>query len=205
MYIPNPTIYIELTMDCTNTSRFLPWHCQQCWHKRWLWIPRHWFQMHRPNSDTDGILSRTRWSNRIAELSEDVLRIPTTFHVGPKFAFENQLLIPTTDPGPPINLASTFSAPAEYFQWQERIAGSDKMWNDIILKNVLSITKNDRTKGRVKDALPDWSLATLNSGSFFIFDFHPATITIMHELTHSAMAMGPGNEISMLIPSRTIG
>lgn len=126
-------------------------------------------------------------------------RISPTLVIKPEWVFEDQLLIPleTQDLGfDSTAFATTFYPSTEF---QKQLTGSDKIWNDITMRKVLPITANDPTKGLVKDALPNWSPENLNNGyskPFSLLNFHPATITVMHELTHS-IAMGPDNAIGM--------
>jgi hypothetical protein len=89
-------------------------------------------------------------------------------------------------------LAKTFSPDADGLEWQKFYTGSDKPWSDIMLLEVLSITENGQ--GRVKDVMKDWSISALTEEKFTLLNFDAATITVMHELTHT-IAMGLGNEI----------
>ena len=93
---------------------------------------------------------------------------------------------------PKHSYAVSFTPDDEDRQLQKELTGSDKPWNDIILLGLLSSTRVGQ--GRVKDVVKDWSIKSLAEQKFTLFNFEPATITIMHELTHS-MAMGLGNEI----------
>jgi hypothetical protein len=79
---------------------------------------------------------------------------------------------------------------------QQRLAGSDKSWADIVMQTVLSDTANNPEKGLFVNAVRDWSLETLTRERFSLFNIDPTTITVMHELTHS-IAMGIGNDIGM--------
>ena len=113
--------------------------------------------------------------------------------------FENQFLMPLKKyikpPHGQANLAFTFCPSTVSLKWQKQLTGSGKPWCDIVLQGVLS-NPLGRTKGRVKDAVRDWSVATLTRKHFSLFDIEPATITIMHELTHS-IAMGLDEVIRM--------
>jgi hypothetical protein len=53
---------------------------------------------------------------------------------------------------------------------QEQLTGSDKPWSDIVLLGLLSDTSTDRSKGLVKDAVRDWSSATLTRNHFSDID-----------------------------------
>ena len=128
-------------------------------------------------------------------------RISPTLVIKPEWVFKDQLLIPLETPdlgSDNTAFATTLYPSPQFFEFQKLMTGSDKIWNDITMREVLPITANDPTKGLVKDALPNWSPETLNDYSkpFSLLNFHPATITVMHELTHS-MAMGPDNAIGM--------
>ena len=79
---------------------------------------------------------------------------------------------------------------------QQLVAGSNKLWDDIVMQRVLSETANNPEKSRFKDAVRDWSLETLTAQRFSLFNIDPATITVMHELTHS-IAIGVENVIGM--------
>jgi hypothetical protein len=79
---------------------------------------------------------------------------------------------------------------------QKRLTGSGTEWNDIVLQKVLSDTATGKTKGLVKDVVNDWSIDSLTEQDFSLLNFNAATMTIMHELTHST-AMGLGKNISM--------
>ena len=79
---------------------------------------------------------------------------------------------------------------------QQLVAGSNKLWADIVMQGVLSDTANNPEKGRFKDAVRDWSLETLTTDRFSLFNIDPATMTVMHELTHS-IAIGVENAIGM--------
>ncbi|KAN0070385.1 hypothetical protein V8E54_011254 [Elaphomyces granulatus] len=93
-------------------------------------------------------------------------------------------------------LAFTFSLSTRMTEVQQRLAGSDKSWADIVMQTVLSDTANNPEKGLFVDAVRDWSLETLTRERFSLFNIDPTTITVMHELTHS-IAMGIGNDIGM--------
>ncbi|OXV12203.1 hypothetical protein Egran_00036 [Elaphomyces granulatus] len=108
----------------------------------------------------------------------------------------DQLLIPVADieSSPSQSLAFTFYFSTKTIEIQQQLAGSNKLWADIIMKRVLSDTAGNPEKGRFKDAVRDWSLETLTRKRFSLFNIDPATITVMHELTHS-IAIGVENAI----------
>jgi hypothetical protein len=106
-----------------------------------------------------------------------------------------QFLFPTKDIKSSPTLAFTFYFSTITMEIQQQATGSNKLWDDIVLQRVLS-DANDPEKDRFKDAVPDWSLETLTRQRFSLFNIEPATITVMHELTHS-IAMGIENSIGM--------
>jgi hypothetical protein len=114
---------------------------------------------------------------------------------GQKYIIDNALLypsIPSTGP----RLATTVCSNTKFLLWQQQVTGSDIAWNDIILIGVLLDTADGRLKGLVKDVVNDWSIDSLTEQGFNLVNVEAATITVMHELTHST-AMGLGKDISM--------
>ena len=128
-------------------------------------------------------------------------RIPGTVKRNSHYIIENKwFILPATARPPNRNQphATTMLVNAKGREAQKAITGSDKPWTDIVLLRVLSDTIKDQ--GRVKDMVKDWSIHSLIEQRFTLFNLHTATITVMHELTHS-IAMGIGNEISMYTSS----
>ena len=123
-------------------------------------------------------------------------RISPTVQKKTQYIIENKWFIfpIMADSGRKPPSALTFSPSAELLKWQEVITGSDKLWSDIMLLDVLSKTR--KGQGRVKDMVKDWTIESLVEQQFTLLNFRPATIAVMHELTHS-MAMGLGNEIGV--------
>ena len=112
-----------------------------------------------------------------------------------KFIMDNELLYPIA-PSTGEALAVTLCSSTEVLLWQQQVTGSDIAWNDIILLGVLLDTADGRMKGLVKDVVNDWSIDSLTEQGFNLFNVKAATLTVMHELTHST-AMGLGKDISM--------
>jgi hypothetical protein len=108
----------------------------------------------------------------------------------------DQLLFPVPDIESPPSLAFTFYVSTITMEMQQQVAGSNKLWDDIVMQGVLSDTANNPEKGLFKKAVRDWSLETLTKKRFSLFNIDPATITVMHELTHS-IAIGVENAIGM--------
>ena len=109
----------------------------------------------------------------------------------------DQFLVRIEDSTGGPNDAITFSPVDPTFgEFQERLTGSAKQWTDIVLLQVFSDALKDPERRGVMDAVQDWSLEALTKKGFSLFIFGPATITIMHELTHS-IAMGLGKDIRM--------
>jgi hypothetical protein len=122
-------------------------------------------------------------------------RISATVIKKSPYIIENKWFItPVKENTTPHRYASSFYNTAADREVQKMLTGSDKPWSDIILLNVLSITKVGQ--GRVKDVVKDWSIKSLAEQKFTLLNFEPATITVMHELIHS-IAMGLGNEIGV--------
>ncbi|OXV12204.1 hypothetical protein Egran_00035 [Elaphomyces granulatus] len=124
----------------------------------------------------------TRISGRIQNAADSV------------WFLDDQLLIRVSDIRSSPSLAITFSFPIGTIEIQQRLTGSNKLWADIIMQGVLSDTAGNPKKGLFKDAVRDWSLETLTRERFSLFNIDPATITVMHELTHS-IAIGMENVI----------
>ena len=108
----------------------------------------------------------------------------------------NQLLVPTEDSTNGFDAFTLCPAYPAFRKFQESLTGSAKQWNDIVLLRVLSDALKYPERRGVMNAVQDWSLETLTKKGFSLFIFEPATITIMHELTHS-IAMGLGKDIRM--------
>ena len=123
-------------------------------------------------------------------------RISPTVQKIPRYIIENKwFILPIQEDrrgNPPSAL--TFSLSAKVREWQEEATGSDKLWSDIMLLDVLSKTR--KGQGRVKDVVKDWSIKSLVEQQFTLLNFRAATMAVMHELTHS-IAMGLGNEIGV--------
>ena len=124
-------------------------------------------------------------------------RISSTIKKIPRYIIENKWFIfelkeyktPNQNPR-----ALTFTPNAKGREWQEEVTGSDKLWCDIMLLDVLSNTR--KGQGRVKDVVKDWSIKSLVEQQFTLLNLQTATMVVMHELIHS-LAMGLGNEIGV--------
>jgi hypothetical protein len=118
------------------------------------------------------------------------------YHLDQNHILDNKLLFPSV-PATGAMLATTFCSDTESLLWQQDVIGSDIAWNDILLQKVLVGTTDGWIKGLVKDVVNDWSIGSLTEQRFNLLNVdHTATLTVMHELTHST-AMGPGKEIRM--------
>lgn len=120
-------------------------------------------------------------------------RKSTVWFVGD--ASNTQYLFPING-SPSTSLAYTYQPSTRALGWQKTDTGSDHLWSDIVLNTIK--TKVATVKGTFKVAVPNWGVDALNSAKFSLLMQDPASITIMHELTHS-IAMGPGNDISTSI------
>jgi hypothetical protein len=108
----------------------------------------------------------------------------------------DQFLVPIEDSTGGSDAFTLCPVDPAFRKFQESLTGSTKQWNDIVLEGVLSDASKGPERAGVMDAVQDWSLGTLTKKGFSLFIFEPATITIMHELTHS-IAMGLGKNIGM--------
>ena len=108
----------------------------------------------------------------------------------------DQFLVPIEDGTGGSDAFTLCPVDPAFRKFQESLTGSTKQWNDIVLEGVLLAASKGPERAGVMDAVQDWSLGTLTKKGFSLFIFEPATITIMHELTHS-IAMGLGKNIRM--------
>ena len=125
-------------------------------------------------------------------------RISATVKERSQYIIENKWFIAplvgdNRTPNQNLRYAFSFNN-AETSQVQKEVTGSDKLWNDIVLLGVLSITRVGQ--GRVKDLVKDWSIKSLAEQKFTLLNFESATMIVMHELIHS-IAMGVGNDIGV--------
>ena len=87
------------------------------------------------------------------------------------------------------NFVFTFCPNPNNLEIQKKDTKSGKPWTDIVLQNL------QRKSGTV-EALSDWSIATLSTSRFTLFEFWVPSLTIMHELTHSIAMGGPDKAIN---------
>ncbi len=116
-------------------------------------------------------------------------------------ATNSQYIIPIGGQPGTTSLAFTYQPSTRSLGYQKTDTGSDHLWCDITLNTIMKEVAT--VKGTFQDAVPNWGIDALNTAKFSLLTQDPASITIMHELTHS-IAMGPGKDISTSVPSEQL-